>query len=229
MRKLLLVQNSAFEEPGFLLVWAKSRKISVEVVKPYLEEPLPALEDFTHLVVLGAPLGVEAVDQFSWLAREAAFLQNCLQARKNILALCFGAQLLAHLLAAEVTAAKEKEIGWHDVDFLLPPEWPDLGSFPLFQWHGDIFSLPQGALGIAVSQATAVQGFLLNENVLALAGHPEMDEHLLEIFLQQFWSEAEKKSAPFIQSPSQMRSEAAQKLREGAPKILALLDAWLAR
>ena len=82
----------------------------------------------------------------------------------------------------------EKEIGWYDVS--LTPQGradPLFGHFReterIFQWHGDTFELPAGALHLATSATCANQAFRYGGGVYGLQFHLEVDERLIERWL----------------------------------------------
>jgi GMP synthase (glutamine-hydrolysing) len=105
-----------------------------------------------------------------------------------VLGICLGAQLIARALGAEVRAAPEKEIGWYDVTVTAAGrDDPVLGQLApcekIFQWHGDTFDLPSGAVHLASSAACAHQAFRYGDRIYALQFHLEVDEPLIERWL----------------------------------------------
>jgi GMP synthase-like glutamine amidotransferase len=227
--RLLILQNSDFEKAGALLEWAKERGFLYETIRAY-EQALPAPEAFTHLVLLGSPLSVTEIERVPWLKAEAELAKAFMDEGKRVLGICLGSQILAHLLGGEVSVGPHAEIGWHEVR--------GTGSLPpatLFQWHREIFSLPPGATPFGRSAATSLQGFWMGERILALAGHPEIDEDLVRGYIDRCWSdewlEAEKASglAAFIQRPEEMLREAKTKLTESREAVFEWLDKWAGR
>src|SRR5262249_15148034 len=81
-----------------------------------------------------------------------------------ILGICLGAQLIARALDARVAPNCEKEIGWYDLKVTSEARGdPLLAHFAetekIFQWHGDTFDIPSGAVHLASSPACANQAF----------------------------------------------------------------------
>lgn len=64
--------------------------------------PLPSIQDFDWLIILGGDMGVHDEETFSGLMREKTFIREAIQADKRILGICLGAQLIAHVLGAAV-------------------------------------------------------------------------------------------------------------------------------
>jgi GMP synthase-like glutamine amidotransferase len=139
-----------------------------------------------------------------WLLEEKAYLDRVIAAKRPVLGVCLGAQLLADRLGAEVTRNTHQEIGWSRLrtNAALREPGEILSGFPevatVFQWHGDTFSLPQGAATVGSTEACLNQGFLLG-SVLALQFHLELSPgHLSALIDAQDVFEG-----PYVQSPSE--------------------------
>jgi GMP synthase-like glutamine amidotransferase len=92
-----------------------------------------------------------------------------------VLAICFGAQVVAGALGGVVERAPRPEIGWHTVDSVAPDV---IHPGPWMQWHGDRFTLPAGATLLATS-AIGPQAFRLGRT-LAVQFHPEVTTSIVE-------------------------------------------------
>ena len=53
----------------------------------------------------------------------------------------------------------------------------------VFQWHGDTFSIPPGAIHLATSSACENQAFLYGQSVLSLQFHLEYSQESIEKML----------------------------------------------
>lgn len=230
----VILQNADFEEPGLLLEWAEKKKLSVTVIKAFAGESFPPADDITHLAVLGGLVSVKDMKGTPWMEAEAQYVVSCLRAGKKVLGICFGAQLLAHLLGGTVKAGAHSEVGWHQMEIAKDKNLSALSplagkSFPLFQWHREVFTLPNGASPFGKSSATALQGFEWKDHVLALSGHPEMTLPLVKKFIERCWSEdwfRQQPSTKFIQSPELMLGDADRHLKNSNKLILELFDRW---
>jgi GMP synthase-like glutamine amidotransferase len=174
---------------------------------PFFSESwaLPLLEEVDFLVVLGGPMGVYEKERFPWLNDEIELVRACLRARKPVLGVCLGAQILASALGARVYPQGFREIGWFPVQFAPgAPEWLSRGKpdLEVFHWHGDTFDLPEGATRLASSQATLNQAFLWGDCALGLQFHLETGAHDVEIFVQQ--GQADLIKSDFCQSKDQI-------------------------
>lgn len=173
-----LLQHVAFEGPAAIESWIKNRRHTLATTKLFHGDPLPAQDDFDVLVVMGGPMGVEDVEQYSWLTEERRFIKDSIESGKYILGICLGAQLIARACNAQVTRNKCREIGWFDISMKtenLPTILEDVFSekTEVFHWHGDTFEIPPGAIHFASTEACANQGFILHDRVIGLQFHIE--------------------------------------------------------
>ncbi len=110
------LQHVPHEGPGYIEEWAKQRNYNLTVTKLFEEEQFyPELTDFDLLVIMGGPMSVFDVDKYSWMNEEMSFVSHAIAEGKNMLGICLGAQLIAHLLGAEIKKSPETEIGWFPV------------------------------------------------------------------------------------------------------------------
>lgn len=222
--KLCILQNAAFEGPGVLQEWADARGVPAETFAAYEGVPLPSPGDFTHLAMLGSPNSVNEIDTLSWIRSEAKLLEESLRAGKKILGICFGSQLLARALGAEVKPGPRPEVGWH-------PFTANGEQCKLFQWHGECFTLPQGATAFGSSPAYPLQGFWWQKQALAIGAHPEITPELVATFIQQGWSEewlSRQKDLSFVQNPERMLAETPALMAQSRAFAFHLFDGWAA-
>jgi len=176
--KIHYLQHVDFEDPANILVWADKKQHTVSKTELFNHEPMPGVDDFDWLVVMGGPMSVNEGDKYPWINDEKKLIERAIINNKTVIGICLGSQLIADVLGAKVYKNKVKEIGWFPVKLTQKSKknnlfegFPD--EFISFHWHGDTFDLPYGALRIASSDATLNQGFLYKKNVLALQFHLE--------------------------------------------------------
>lgn len=167
------------------------------------------------VAVMGGPMSVN--DPLPWITDEVEALRQLIARDVPVIGHCLGGQLLARALGAPVTRMPYTESGWQPLQRL-----PDAAASPwlahlpeqveIFQWHGDTFAIPEGAQPLLSSRWCANQAFAWGDRVLALQGHPEMTEALIEQWLTD-WSHLLDPSQPSQQSLEQMRAQLAQKVR----------------
>ncbi|MFT4564886.1 MAG: GMP synthase-like glutamine amidotransferase [Gammaproteobacteria bacterium] len=169
-------QHAAFEGLGSIEPWLATAGHTLTKTKLYESPSFPDLDSFDLLIILGGPMGVGDTPIYPWLEREKAFIKEVIAARKLVLGICLGAQLIASVLGSKIYPNRYKEIGWFPINGTSNN--PEGGfEFPqtldVFHWHGDTFDLPQGAIRIATSRACPNQAFQLNRQVIGLQFHLE--------------------------------------------------------
>ena len=127
------------------------------------------------LIMMGGPMGVYERDHYPWISCQLRRLSQRVTAQRPTLGVCFGAQMIAAAMGAEVFPGPHKEIGFHPVE-VHDPASPlrHIAEVPVLHWHGDTFTLPVGAELLASSHRYAHQAFRHGPNVLALQFHAEM-------------------------------------------------------
>ncbi len=180
-------QHVPFEGLGLIQPWLHEKNATVTATRFFADDPLPVIDDFDWLIVMGGPMGVNDTDVCPWLAAEQTLIAEAIRQGKTVLGICLGAQLIAAALGARVYRNTEKEIGWfavnksntlngHWLSRIFPEEFTPL------HWHGETFDLPPDAVLLGSSAACRNQGFCYRDRVIALQFHLEMGhEHAAAI------------------------------------------------
>lgn len=181
-KKILLVQHVAWEGPGgHLLAALAEARVEYEVARVW-ENPLPRLDPFGALVVLGGPPNVDEEEEFPYLKPLKALIKETIDSGRAYLGFCLGHQLLADVLGCRVGPMPRKSVGFVD-GHLTPrgrkhPVFRGLPvDFPLFKWHGQgvFMPVPHGLAILATSEAIRVEalGIIDNPRVIGL----QFDNH----------------------------------------------------
>nr|WP_240979874.1 type 1 glutamine amidotransferase [Streptomyces sp. HNM0574] len=125
------------------------------------------------IVPLGAPWSVTRMN--SWITAELRLLREAHHAGVPVLGICFGGQALAAALGGSVRPAGRFELGWTELEAQRPQL---LGPGPWFQFHGDRFTLPEGAEELARNEVCP-QAFTLGRS-LGVQFHPELTPATLQ-------------------------------------------------
>jgi len=170
--------SQRFSEHGFeinrFLIVDKANYLTPNVTVQW-----PNLLEYDILVVMGAPWGAWEDSRIgNWLIPEMAKVLEAHNAGIPILGICFGGQLMARVLGGSVARAPEAELGWYEIqsddDSLIE-------TGPWFQYHWDRWQLPAKATEIARTEI-ASQAFTYGRT-LGLQFHPEIDSHVLDLWL----------------------------------------------
>src|SRR5258706_11100007 len=145
-------------------------------------EPIPDLEGFDALLVMGGPMNVWQDDIHPWLVSEKAAIRRWVRdLGQPYFGICLGHQLLAAALGGTVAPATRAEVGIVPVH-LLPVAGTDrlLGGMasPIaaMQWHeAEVARLPGDATPLASSVDCAVQAMRVGEHAYGFQFHPEVD------------------------------------------------------
>jgi GMP synthase (glutamine-hydrolysing) len=129
------------------------------------------------LILMGGPMGVYERSAYPWIDHEIERVAERLEHGLPTLGICFGAQLVAAALGAEIYAGPVKEIGFSPLTLTeagLGSPVAHLADVPVLHWHGDTFDLPAGTELLASTENYAHQAFRRGNALLALQCHAEM-------------------------------------------------------
>ncbi|TGO06522.1 glutamine amidotransferase-related protein [Serinibacter arcticus] len=143
------------------------------------------------VIALGGAEGAYETDLHPHLAREIELLTARAAARRPILGICLGAQMLAVALGARAWRGPVHEVGF------LPLAVTEAGTagpvrhvigVPMMQWHHDTFDLPDGVDLLATS-ASYPQAYAIGSWLLAVQFHPEVDEAIVDGWIERWQHE----------------------------------------
>lgn len=170
------LQHVPFEGLGSIELWLQNAGYEISSTQFFNSEILPEIEEIDFLIVIGGPMSVNDILEHHWLAKEKDYIRGTIEAGKPVLGICLGAQLIADSMGGKVFPNAVKEIGWFPVN-RVENENALVFQFPkeieVFHWHGETFSLPQGAFQIAESKGCKNQAFQIGSNVIGLQFHLE--------------------------------------------------------
>jgi GMP synthase-like glutamine amidotransferase len=170
------LQHVPFEGLGSIETWLQKAGHEITSTKLYESAELPSPDEIDFLVVMGGPMSVNDENQYPWLVPEKQFVRDMIEVGKPVLGICLGAQMIANALGAQVYPNSMKEIGWFPIRSVATGTnaafaFPE--STEVFHWHGETFSLPQGAIRIAESDGCKNQAFQIGRSVIGLQFHLE--------------------------------------------------------
>jgi GMP synthase (glutamine-hydrolysing) len=189
---VLIVKNVFSEGPGTIADYLAARMIPSSIIDLSIGDAAPEPESFTHLLIMGGPMAVYEMDQHPYLVTEAKLIERAIKAGKQVLGVCLGAQMLAHVLGARVYPGGQKEVGWYEVSLtdegMHDPVMSTLAlsrknAAQVFQWHGDTFDLPADAVRLASSDLYPNQAFRYKDRVYALQFHIEVTPAIVREWL----------------------------------------------
>ncbi len=204
--KVHVLQHVPFEGLGSIKAWLDARHATTSWTRFYDDPSLPDLTDVDFIIALGGPMSVNDEGQLPWLVDEKQFIAAAIRARKPVLGICLGAQLIANALGARVYPNACKEIGWFEIE--NTSEDADCFRFPkattVFHWHGETFDLPSSATRLARSAVCGNQAFQIGTNVVGLQFHLETTPESADAIITHCGDELV--AGEFIQTEASMRA-----------------------
>jgi GMP synthase (glutamine-hydrolysing) len=176
----VVLQHVEWEGPGIIAREAEKRGCEVDIRRLDREDEIPTVDHRGGLVVMGGPLGAYEEDRYPFLRKECELLRAVTRHGAPVFGVCLGAQLLAKALGAKVFPGHGAEIGFGSIELAEAGRQDDLfvgfgEHLPAFHWHGDTFTLPEGAVLLASSPMYAHQAFRFGSWAYGIQFHIEPD------------------------------------------------------
>lgn len=173
-KSFLIVQHMVWEGPGgHLRAALAAAGVNYQVCRVW-EEPLPRLDPFAGLMVLGGSPNVDEEEEFPYLRPLKGLIREVIATGRAYLGFCLGHQLLAHVLGCRVGPLPRKSVGFITGQLtpagLAHPAFQGLGpQLELFKWHGQgaLPPLPVEVAILAHSDAAPVEA-------MGLTAHPQV-------------------------------------------------------
>jgi GMP synthase-like glutamine amidotransferase len=220
-----------FEDVGSIKNWAAEKGHDLSATSFFADETPPPASEYDMLVVMGGPMGVYDEKDHPFLGGEKKAIETAIAAGKTVLGICLGAQLLSVVLGGSVSRNPVPEIGWFKVE--MTPDGskePALAGFPqsfyAFHWHGDVFSIPPGAVHAASSAACANQAFVYDHKVIGLQFHLETTPAGMQNLIKHCAADVAL-PGPTIHHPKQMHA-GREAFKDIKTHMFGLLDALAA-
>lgn len=184
-------------------------------------EALPDPASCEAILITGSPFGV--YDSTPWIDPLRGFIRGAFAARRPMLGVCFGHQIIADAMGGDVRKSpKGWGVGRHTYDVTGHRDWMN-GVGPtvsLSVSHQDqVITPPTGAITLARSAHTE-HAILAYDNapVITVQGHPEFSDR----FVSALWSARRGKALTDEQVDAAIESLA-------RPEDSALVGEWFAR
>ena len=181
-KPVIIFRFIAHEGPGYLGDFLTAQNITWQLVKVDESVPLPlSILAYSGMVLMGGPMSVN--DDLPWIAPILALIREAIKHDIPVLGHCLGGQLISKALGGIITQNAIKEIGWGEVMVSkneTAKNWfGSIETFNAFHWHGETFSLPEGATHVLASPYCHNQAWSIGKH-LALQTHIEMTAEMVQ-------------------------------------------------
>jgi GMP synthase-like glutamine amidotransferase len=217
MQPVAIFRHSPTEGPGYFAIFLEQQGIPWKLIAIDEGAVIPTTVDgFSGLCFMGGPMSVN--DPLPWIEPVCALIRDAVAKDVPVIGHCLGGQLMSKALGGRITRNPVKEIGWSMAageDNALAKHW--LGAFAgrhgtVFQWHGETFSIPAGAMRLLANGHCANQMFALGPH-LGMQCHVEMTPEMIAKWCEQWGDEAISiADQPSAQTPEAMVTEISEKL-----------------
>lgn len=186
MARILVLQHSPYEPLGLIIHTLKRMKFRIRYVN-FARDPNQRVDisRYHGIVVLGGAMHPSEINQYPHLAHEIELLKAAVAKEIPVLGICLGSQLLNIAMGGNCYALEKPELGWTMVEKTSEHELFGLFDEPLhvFQWHQYASELTSNAK-ILLKNDQCVQAFCYHQNCIGLQFHLEVDESLIERWLE---------------------------------------------
>jgi GMP synthase-like glutamine amidotransferase len=179
-KRVLVFQHVAVEHPGIFRNFLAEDGHEYVPVELDQGEPVPSLDGFDALWVMGGAMDVWQEAEHPWLIQEKATIREAFERQLPYLGFCLGHQLLADALGGEVGLAAEGEVGimpvTSTVDGQRDPFFKGLpAELEVLQWHGaEVTKPPPGGSILAHSPRCENQAMRVGSRALSFQFHVEI-------------------------------------------------------
>jgi GMP synthase-like glutamine amidotransferase len=182
--------------------------LALEVYHVEAHELPASVDDCDGWIVTGSAAGV--YEDHDWLGPTCDFLRAAVAARRRLLGVCFGHQLLAQVLGGRVEkSAKGWGLGRHRYEVHGAAPWmdPPLAAFSLLACHQDqVVAPPPGARVLASSAFCDFAMLAVGDTVLTVQAHPEFSpeyaEALYDSRRERFGEDAARRGIASLGEPT---------------------------
>lgn len=229
MKPVAVFRHAQCEGAGYLGVFLNAHDIPWCEVRIDLGEFIPtSVERYSGLVFMGGPVSVN--DDLPWIAQATNLIQKAIDQDVPVIGHCLGGQLMSKALGAKVTKNPVDEIGWGELqvhDNADAVKWfGTTKRFLGFHWHGETFSLPEGATRLLSSQYCHNQAYILGKH-LAMQCHVEVTEVLVRSWYQCWESEIKSSLSPAVQTKQEMLENLSGRVTQLNQQAHALYEKWI--
>jgi GMP synthase-like glutamine amidotransferase len=210
MRPIAIFRFSETEGPAHFAQWLDRASLPWQLIAVDEGDGIPPdPRAFSGIGMMGGPMS--ANDNLPWIEPLSRLLREAIDRDIPVIGHCLGGQLLARALGARVARTPVPEIGWIDVettDADAAQAWfGGRARFTSFQWHYDVFDLPEGTTRVLTNAFNANQAYVAGERHIGFQCHIEMTADLVKTWCRTGAKETAGPGTPARQSCDEILRE----------------------
>jgi GMP synthase-like glutamine amidotransferase len=215
MKPVAIFRHAPTEGAGYFATVLERARVPWTLIKVDTCETVPAdPRAFGGLAFMGGPMSVN--DDLAWIAPVLRLIRASVDAHVPVLGHCLGGQLISKALGGTVSRNPVKEIGWGEVVVAATPaaqRWfGDAKAINAFHWHGETFTIPDGADRVLGNTHCENQAFALGPH-LAMQCHIEMTADMIDSWCETGAGEISRSRSPAVQPVASIKQNVAARLR----------------
>jgi GMP synthase (glutamine-hydrolysing) len=227
--RVAIVENTRVTHHGQVGVALHEKAALIDLYKPWSGQPLPDTVDADALIVFGGEQAATDDHLHPYLPGLAKLMADYTAMDRPVLGICLGSQILARAFGAENHLGSTPEFGWVEVGLTEEGRADPVLSvlperFPIFQWHSDTFTLPDGAAHLAGNGTAKHQAFRIGRATYGTQFHFEASRTVVSDWLRHFPESIDRMAPGWA---ARHRDEAANLGQQADGHGLALARAWV--
>ncbi|MDP1558236.1 MAG: type 1 glutamine amidotransferase [Nitrosomonas sp.] len=230
MKPVAIFRHLPIEGPGYFATFLDNNHIPWQLIKIDAGEAPPTQVDpFSGLVFMGGPMSVN--DDLPWIPAVLTLIRQAVANDIPVMGHCLGGQLLSKALGGTISGSPVKEMGWSEVNVADNPvarAWfNNISRFESFHWHGETFTLPEGAIRLISSRYCENQAFAMGIH-LGMQCHVEMTERMVKDWCAVSAEEIASLNEPSVQSIAEIKTNLPERVTQLNAIAAHLYSKWIA-
>ena len=183
--RILVLQHAREGPPGLIGAAMKARGIAPEIRYPHEGDSLPAgVEAFDGLLLMGGIMSANDDRACPHYPALLELIRACERAARPVLGVCLGAQLIARAHGGRVAPFGRVEFGFYPLSATAAAATDPLtealpARLVTMQWHGDTFSVPDGAAVLLRGDDCPIQAMRIGRWTHAFQCHFEVTREMV--------------------------------------------------
>jgi len=143
-----------------------------------------------------------------WIDNLSTFIKESYEAKKKMVGICFGHQILAHVLGGKTErSVKGLGLGPYEVEIYNKQIWmePSLETNILYYQHQDqVVKLPDDAVLLAGNEFCPIAMYTMNDLVFGVQGHPDYSDQIMIDAVHKALDKADSDWLKQVESPAKI-------------------------